>query len=507
MKLQNSVQSIDIALIDVSALLRSRQAGRGPDGRLTKVESLQASIERNGLLQPVIVETKDDGRFELRVGERRFTACQNLGHAKILARKVSDLPPIEARILEQTENLHRENLEWQEQVKEVAEIHRLYCQLSEETDDGSWSQEDTARECNITQGIVSMYLAVEAQLGEERIAKASGVREAFNMLRRRDQRKAGEALQELLETPDVVLPPVADVALTPEQEKQVKILTELGKPLPPEIEEKRRQLWREEEAKRQLVAAAPLPESIIQGSFLDWASQYSGPKFNLIHCDFPYGVELFSGPQGRGSEAGASASDLTGYEDSVKTYWGLLNGLCEHFDRIASYSCHLMFWLSADHQIVDATRRVFAAKVPSLSFYKFQLIWLKSDNAGISSDASHTPRHVYEACLLASRGDRNLVRVKADAYSAPTDKKLHPSTKPEPMLRHFMEMLVDESTSLLDPTCGSGAALRAAESLGAPKVLGLELDPQFVGPARLALKQARAKRAAEKTGLGGVPGL
>lgn len=506
MHLLNTVQSIDLSLIDVSAKLRQRQSGRGADGRLTGVESLQGSIARNGLLQPVIVEVKPDGRFELRVGERRFTACQNLGHQKILARKVTDLPPIEAQIMEQTENIHREDLEWQEAVRGVAAIHRLYVELSTAEDDGSWSQEDTARECNITQGLVSMYLAVEAQLGEDRIAKASGVREAFNMLRRRDQRKAGEALQELLDTPDVVLPAPSALNLTQEQTEQVKILTELGKPLPPEIEEKRRQMWRAEEQKRQATAAAPLPESIVQASFLDWAPTYSGPKFNLIHCDFPYGVELFSGPQGRGSEAG-TAGGLVGYEDSVKTYWSLLDGLCEHFDRFASYNCHLMFWLSADHTIMDTTRRVFAAKVPTLSFYKFQLIWLKSDNAGISSDASHTPRHVYEACLLASRGERNLVRVKADAYSAPTDKKLHPSTKPEPMLRHFMEMLVDETTSLLDPTCGSGAALRAAESLGAPKVLGLELDRQFIDPARLALKQARAKRLAERTGSLGAMGL
>lgn len=100
---------------------------------------------------------------------------------------------------------------------------------------------------------------------------------------------------------------------------------------------------------------------------------------------------------------------------------------------------------------------------------------------------------------MATRGSRQIVKVKSDAYSAPTDKRLHPSTKPEPMLRHFMEMLVDENTQMLDPTCGSGASVRAAESLGATHVLGLEIDKQYVEPARLALKQARQKRAAERS--------
>jgi len=42
-----------------------------------------------------------------------------------------------------------------------------------------------------------------------------------------------------------------------------------------------------------------------------------------------------------------------------------------------------------------------------------------------------------------------------------------------------MQMFVDENTTLLDPTCGSGSALRAAESLGARHVLGLEKDEEY----------------------------
>ena len=62
-----------------------------------------------------------------------------------------------------------------------------------------------------------------------------------------------------------------------------------------------------------------------------------------------------------------------------------------------------------------------------------------------------------------------------------------------------MEMLVDDTTLMLDPTCGSASSLRAAESLGAKQVLGLEIDQQYIEPARLALKHARQKRLAEKS--------
>ena len=100
--------------------------------------------------------------------------------------------------------------------------------------------------------------------------------------------------------------------------------------------------------------------------------------------------------------------------------------------------------------------------------------------------------------FVASRGDRSITRAVSNIYGAPTVKDTHQSEKPEPMLRHFFQMFVDENTRLLDPTCGSGSALRAAESLGAKYVLGLEVNPDFAEGARIALRKFRNLRALEK---------
>ena len=51
--------------------------------------------------------------------------------------------------------------------------------------------------------------------------------------------------------------------------------------------------------------------------------------------------------------------------------------------------------------------------------------------------------------------------------------------KPVAMLQHFLSMLVDEYSFVLDPTCGSGNALKAAERLGASQVLGIEKNTEF----------------------------
>ena len=81
-----------------------------------------------------------------------------------------------------------------------------------------------------------------------------------------------------------------------------------------------------------------------------------------------------------------------------------------------------------------------------------------------------------------------IVQSVDNVRTAPTVKGRHMSEKSAEMLRHFFRMIVSEHTMMLDPTCGSGSALRAAQSLMARRVLGLEVNPEFASLARLALE-------------------
>jgi DNA modification methylase len=158
-----------------------------------------------------------------------------------------------------------------------------------------------------------------------------------------------------------------------------------------------------------------------------------------------------------------------------------------------------MFWFAmrrGDERLYEPTAK--ALERMGWDINPMPLVWLKSDGTGIIPDPERGPRQIYETCFIASRGDRKIVRAVANAYSAPTVSERHMSEKPEPMLRHFFRMLVDENTVMLDPTCGSGSALRAADSLGAKYVLGLEINEEFAGLARDALSRARALKRAEE---------
>ena len=233
-------------------------------------------------------------------------------------------------------------------------------------------------------------------------------------------------------------------------------------------------------------------EDIICGDFTKWAETYTGPRFNFVHCDFPYGKKVFSGEWGGKKDSGFQ------YDDSPDTYWELIARLCRNLDRLMTPTAHLMFWLSSEVEMQHATIAKFRELAPELIFQPRALVWLKSDNVGIVPDPKRGPRWVTELALMASRGDRMLVKPLGNAYAAPTARSLHPSTKPEPVLRHFFGMFVDSTSRVLDPTCGSGTSLRAAESLGAVSVLGLERDEQYATSARKALREFRTLRELTK---------
>jgi hypothetical protein len=226
------------------------------------------------------------------------------------------------------------------------------------------------------------------------------------------------------------------------------------------------------------------PDPILNLNFNEWAPTYDGPKFNFIHCDFPYGIEADSFNQGAAPTHG-------GYVDTERTYWNLCETLITNLPRLTTESCHFMFWFSMHYY--QPTLEFFRSN-SDISFDPFPLIWLKSDNVGILPDPQRGPRRIYETAFFGSRGDRKVVSAVSNAYAAPTDRGVHMSIKPEPVLRNFFRMFVDESTLMLDPTCGSGSSLRAAESLSARHVAGLEIDPDFCEQANRTLKTARALR-------------
>ena len=390
--------------------------------------SLQNSISRIGIIHPLVLNSD----FSLIAGERRYTAALNLGLSQVPVQFKSELSEIEREQIELDENIRRLDLSWQDKCSAIARWHSLAIDNNGE----SWRAESTAEHLGYSEKYIYKQLRVADELasGNERIENAQQFSVAYGIVERSDARKRDSEVEKV-ET-------LISTAPSTQQQEEVDYSTDL--------------------------AEAP----IICTDFIEWSSKYSGPKFNFLHCDFPYGVSADKHDQG-------AADKMGGYEDSADVYFELIRILAQSMKNVVADSAHLMFWFSYNHYA--DTKRLL--RDMGWRVNPTPLIWLKSDNTGILPDPRRMPRQIYEAAFLCSQGDRFLVGAKANAFAAPTTKNYHMSEKSLPMLTHFFSMLVDDTTRFLDPTCGSGNSLIAASHLNAKEILGIEKDEEFYNGA------------------------
>lgn len=382
---------------------------------ITKVDEMAWSLQEIGQLQPIII-TRDG---ELKIGERRWTAAKQLGWTHIMVQFTDELDEGRLKLMELEENVRRMDLPWQDECAAIAEYHAIRSQ-----GDPEWTAKNTAEALGISASMATEKLAVVKAIasGNELVKDAPMLSTAIGITRREAARRQTSVL--------------ADIA------PEVTAANERNIPL-------------------QLA------------DFIEWQRTYSGPKFNFIHCDFPYGVNADKHNQGAAKSHGR-------YDDGIEVYESLLETLTLAMENVVADSAHLMFWFSMDYY--GYTQQALQKMGWKVS--PFPLIWHKSDNSGILPDPSRGPRRIYETAFHASRSDRLVVRSISNVVAAPVTKLVHMSEKNLDMLTKFMEMFVDENTVGLDPTCGSGNAVRAMVARGAHYALGLERDEEFFNKAK-----------------------
>lgn len=419
--------SVPLAAISANRDNRQRKV-------LDDIDIMADSIRRLGLIHPIVITRSGD----LVAGERRLAACIKLGHTHINVQYVDELSDATRKEIELEENIKRKNLDWRDEclaTLEYAEVRQL---ASPEI-----SHKDIGEALGLTQQSISSRIAVAREIreGNKQILEAPKFSTAKGIIERANERKNEQSILEI------------------------------------------------HALNKTIFSSGEQPESILNEDFLQWASIYTGPKFNFIHCDFPYGIGADSFNQGAAPLHG-------GYTDEEQTYWDLCHCLIHNLDRLCTESCHVMFWFSM--HFYQPTIDLFA-DMADIHFDPFPLLWVKSDNVGILPDPQRGPRRIYETAFFGSRGDRKIVRPTSNAVYLPSDRSQHMSIKPVPVLSQFFKMFVDPTTIMLDPTCGSGSSIRAAESLGASHVLGLEINKDFAEGAQRALKSFRLSRPKDVT--------
>lgn len=448
------------------------------------------SISKVGLLNPIIIKAEPGPNgelFKLVAGERRLRAHIFGEQTHILARNFADLDRVEQELVELHENIKRNQLTWQEEVLAVNRYKKI-----REEQGASATINLLVMELGLPARTVRRHLDLGPCIDpasasyEERIAKAESCYAAHNVIEKRRERARAAATAELLS--DVTGGLVSDDGQTASPAKPKETLAQAV-----DAAMKAAAPARKDEAKpgdpprKPLTAISDAP--IVNGDFIAFSDNYSGPRFSFLHCDFPYGID-FEGAQ----TAKVEGSHHTTYDDSPDVYWSLVAALCRNTPRLCEAQAHMMFWF--DMRYYQQTLDYFAEHSDWTLVTPNPLVWLKTDRAGIASDVERRPRHILEYALMFSRGDRKILKVMDDGIDRPSQRssRTHRSEKPEPVLRHFFEMFVDDMTSVLDPTCGSGTSLVVADELGAKMILGIELDHENFVNARARFSTARNLR-------------
>lgn len=444
-------------------------------------EALLSSIQSQGLLNPIIVH-KD---LTLVAGERRLDAFRQLGRTHIPARLFEDLTPRAAHLVELQENLARKQLTWQEEAKAIFDYHQ------QRVDDyAAWTVLGTAGEIGMSNASIARILTVARMLDDPDVFGAATLTGAFNLLEARADRKLAAAQARgimvgdaISKTMPAVIPPNASkeektaILMAGLEDTMLETAEDVGSLLDKIERSELADKALREAAENETIALGD--DRILTGSFLDWAPAYTGPAFDVIHCDFPYGKEY----KGSNTRKTGRVTSTPTYADGADIYFELVDTFLTYQDRFVLPQAHCIFWFDMMHYCwtIEQFRNAGWTLVQP-----HPLLWTKSYQ-GVAADTKRRPRHCYETALFFSRGDRKLRKLDKDYFEMRGDEKLHISQKPLLMLKHFLSLIVDEHTAVFDPTCGSGTALAAAGQLGASRIFGIELEEGNADVARFML--------------------
>lgn len=400
----------------------------------TNLDQLAESIKEKGLIQPIAVQVTDDPeRYRLLAGGRRFSAM-------ILAR----LSPIPSRIypsqmneldqkeVELFENVHREDMTWQEEAKLNREIHELKTQQYGIAVGGSeekrgHSMEDTGKLLGKDRTSVSKNIALADALDRHpELSTAKDASEARRMLKRinRTQEHATAAAE---------------------------FEAELGHS---EAEHDR--------------AKFALGNAYIVKDFFEGIENVPERVASFVEIDPPYGIALDEIKKaGQETVEGYTEADTDTYPEFIRQVMKAVE------PKMLSDSWIVCWYAHQYYQTVrEAMEEVGFVVAPVPGF------WVKPIQ-GQTIQPETRLGSVIEPFLYARKGKAVLKkqgRNNCFTYApVQSGEKVHPTERPVEMIQDLIETFTISNTTVIVPFLGSGNTLLAANNAGCHS-FGWDLD-------------------------------
>lgn len=412
-----------------------------------KLEELAGSIQKLGLMHPLVVRPLEDGTWKLVAGERRLLSIKALHEAKIPflvggqicppgqlpVVPMSQLNAIEAEEAELDENLRRTNLSWSEEAAAIARLTRL-----------RQAQADMRNE--------------ELQLPLRPITARSVAAELVT---------EGET-QGPQHTTRVTTALILDQHLDDPEVQKAKSAKEALKVIEKKAQAQHRAKLAESFNQKET------PHRLVNLDSREWLKTLPDNTFDLILTDPPYGVgaDTF----GDMSKTGHNYKDtpeyaLDCYDVTFK------EGFRVAKSRAAMYVfCTIELWPLLS----------LSVQVAGWNLWPRPLIWNKTN--GMLPKPNYGPRYTYETIIFATKGEIKVQKVGApDVLTFPMRSELdHGAQKPVDLFVELINRSCLPGAQVLDPFAGSGTIFPAA-TRAKVQATGCELIPEnyHMGLARM----------------------
>lgn len=416
---------------------------------LGNIQELAEGIREKGLIQPLSVNSD----MLLLAGGRRHAACTALGldEVPVLIREGND--EVDAREIELMENIHRKEMNWQEQAKLTAKIHQLYMEK-----DVNWSQRKTAQlieqnPMNVTRAL-RLASALEANPA---IAECKTADDAQKVIKKVEETAL---VAELAKRQQVLVKGVDTGAVTGRMEVALA------------------RMWKVADA-----------NYIIGDVFSELRNLKNDGVVDFIECDPPYGVDLGTLTDRPDKGADLRGRDNDYHEIADATYPEFLDKLTTELYRVAGKNSTMVFWFAFRWypEVIDSLTK--AGWKPDL----IPALWVK--------DNGRTPRpdlllaRSYEPFIVCRKGQATIVKQGTlnTFIAQPESKKYHPAQRPVRLMEDILNTFLDEGRgTVMVPFLGSGATLRACYNLG-HRAFGYDTNNEYKDKFLLAVEEDAKK--------------
>ena len=391
------------------------------------VAELAVSIQSRGQLHPLTVAPIDRVRFpdaaphlnyQLIAGYRRLLACALLKFLTVRVELRENLTQLEQEEIELDENLQRENLSWQEEVKAKSRLVDLRKEL----------YGDSIRDVAIHVGETKSELWEDQRLAKAiellpELAASKNKTQAQNKLRLLQRREALTAKAAELQS----------------GKKDPNLLS--------------------------------FEHKIRLADALQEVKKWHTGVYHCVITDPPYGINLDSGETKKGNIHPQI------YHDDTYDIMDLFAQIVPEAYRILREDTHAYFFFD-----IKQYARIFRILTDAgFKVDPIPLVWVKPGSGQVNHPDSRWGSS-YEAAFFCRKGNRALLKQGQSNIlqhdPVPSAKKIHPVEKPVSLIRQLIESSTAPGEIVVDFFGGSGSTAEAALQTGRNFLL-CEKDPAF----------------------------